>query len=121
MLPLVRDGDVVTVRSARMEELRVGDIVCYRSVGQLVLHRVIGRAGDKLLARGDALPAVEPVAAVDVLGRAVALERGGRRRRLDTRVARRVGRVAVTVAPWVARTLPAARAARRWWITATHA
>jgi hypothetical protein len=41
MSPTVRDGDVVTVRRVRSDELHLGDIVTFWRADQLVMHRVI--------------------------------------------------------------------------------
>ena len=116
MLPFVRDGDVAVIRPAEAGEIEVGDVVFYEAVPErVVLHRVVRREGNALIARGDALPECEAVDPARVLGRLVALERDGRARRLDTRGARLRGRAIVTLAPLVARVLPAARSARRAW------
>ncbi len=51
MLPLLREGDMVVIAKKAPEEIRVDDIVVYRSVrgGRLIIHRVVGveRVGDK--------------------------------------------------------------------------
>ncbi len=116
MLPFVRDGDVARIRAAEAREIEVGTVICYQAERErLVLHRLVGRDGDALIARGDALTAREPVAATCLLGRLVALERAGRVIALDTRGARCRARLIAAVAPLTARLLPAARAARRAW------
>jgi hypothetical protein len=118
MLPFVRDGDVARIRAAEAGEVAVGEVICYEADGdRLVLHRLVHRDGDRLIARGDALLIDEPVDPARLIGRLVALERAGRVLRLDSSRARRVGRAIATVAPLLARLLPAARAARRAWYT----
>lgn len=88
MLPLLRDGDVVTVTPAS-DSIRVGDVICYENVpGRLAIHRVIARNGDYLLAKGDALATIDALETTRVLGKVTALERAGRRKRLDTALAR---------------------------------
>jgi len=41
MHPTIADGDVITVRGATADELRIGDIVAFRRGEMLVVHRVI--------------------------------------------------------------------------------
>jgi hypothetical protein len=116
MLPFVRDGDIAVIRAAETGGIVVGDVVFYETTRERqVLHRVVRRQGPALVARGDALLDGEAVDPARLLGRLVALERDGRVRRLDTRGARLRGRAIVTIAPLVARLLPAVRAARRAW------
>jgi hypothetical protein len=116
MLPWLRDGDLIEIRPAPPAGVRIGDVLCYEpSPGRLTLHRVVARNGRGFLTRGDALAYVENVPAASVLGVVVAVERGGRVRRLDTPVARRWARVAAAVSPALARLLPGARALRRAW------
>jgi hypothetical protein len=116
MLPFVRDGDVALVTAAEGPEIRVGDVICYEtSPGRLFLHRVIARADDRFVARGDALPFSEVVSRAQLLGRVVAVERQGRLWRLDTPMARWRNRSIVAVSPLVARLLPLALRLRRAW------
>ena len=94
MLPLLRDGDVVTVIPAAPVDIRVGDVICYESLpGRLMVHRVVARDGDHLLAKGDAVGSVESVSPVELLGKITAVERSGRLTRLDTLTARVRNRV----------------------------
>jgi hypothetical protein len=114
MLPFLRDGDVLEVRPAGAGEVAAGDVACYESpAGGLCLHRIVARDARGLLARGDALAAVERVPATALLGLVTAVERRGRRWRLGTRAARRRGRLIARIAPVVARLLPLGRALHR--------
>jgi signal peptidase I len=118
MLPFLLDGDVVHVRPAGAADVRRGDVICYRyrtAPERLFLHRLVARDGDTLVARGDALEFVDRVDPDELLGRAVAVERGDRIVRLDTRWARHVGRGTAWLSPLLARALAAALAARRRW------
>src|ERR1700751_2900604 len=55
MMPFIRDGDVVVVRTTASTEVGVGDVICYETPsGKLFLHRVVGRAGDGFVAKGEA-------------------------------------------------------------------
>ncbi len=53
MEPMLHRGDLALVR--RQSAYRVGDVVAYRSdlLGTLVLHRIVGRDGDRYIFKGD--------------------------------------------------------------------
>ncbi len=53
MLPTLADGDEVEVRLCEGDEARVGDVVLVLQGTVTVLHRVIGRDGDRLVTQGD--------------------------------------------------------------------
>ena len=81
MFPTIRNGETITVEPAPAATLAVGDIAFYRTERGVTAHRVVatGGVGKTLLARGDApgseTEAVEPDW---ILGKVVAIERGGR-------------------------------------------
>jgi GNAT superfamily N-acetyltransferase len=104
MRPLLTPGTILTVLPCAPGDLRVGDVVVARAAGgRVVAHRLVGRRGADLILRGDALGAADPpVAAPDVLGRAVALRRGAFTVDLDTPAARAAGLV-LTRASFLAR------------------
>jgi hypothetical protein len=100
MFPFLRDGDVVHVAPCDVEELRVGDIIFYRSGDRLLAHRVVGfvntPVGRCVSARGDAfLQEDPPVAEEDLLGRVELVSRqrrgGWHQIRLGERRARLFG------------------------------
>jgi hypothetical protein len=94
MLPLLRNGDVVTVTPATSPQIRVGDVICYESLPErLMVHRVVARAGDDLLAKGDAVGSVDTVSPARLLGKVTVVERCGKLTRLDTVAARVRNRV----------------------------
>jgi len=100
MMPFIRDGDIVVVATAETTDIAVGDVICYdASPRSIVLHRVIARAGDRFVAKGDALGSRELVPFPQLLGKAIGLERQGTVRRLDTRVARWRNRTIAAVSP----------------------
>jgi signal peptidase I len=84
MHPLVRDGDILIVRPVDGNEMRVGDIVLYRTLSRgIVAHRIVEmhrRGGPALfVVRGDATSTPDPeVLWSQVLGRVVSIERAGR-------------------------------------------
>jgi hypothetical protein len=75
MLPSIWPGDVVRIQAAATAE--PGEVLLFRRNERLFLHRVIGRDGRKLITQGDTHkvpdPAVQPH---EVLGKAIAIERG---------------------------------------------
>jgi signal peptidase I len=88
MLPWVRPGDTVDVRSVQPEAVRCGDLVLFARHGVLITHRVIekrGLAGDlRLIAKGDSRVESDGVIRRDeLLGRVVRIHRGKRRMDLD--------------------------------------
>ena len=114
MLPLLRDGDVVTVTPAARTEARVGDVICYEArPGRLVVHRVIARVRERLLAKGDALSASDSVDLPLLLGKVTAIERRGTMKRLDTRGARLCNRLMALLSRRTPLVPLALRAARR--------
>jgi hypothetical protein len=116
MVPFILDGDVAVVTAAAAAEIRVGDVICYEPLpGRLFLHRVVGRDADRLVAKGDALAFTEIVPAPHLLGRVVAIERRGRLRQLDTRLARSRNRAIAACSPLLSRVLPLALGLRRAW------
>ena len=82
MHPTINDRETVTVEPVPSSHVKTGDIVLYRSEGGVVAHRVIRieRNNDTtfFILRGDALGCPdEPVAAQQVLGKVVSVERNG--------------------------------------------
>lgn len=85
MTPCIRDCDIVTVGPVSGEALDVGDIVAFLMPGseRLAVHRIIARARDGWLVRGDAC--AMPDGVVDpsrILGRVTGVERHEHRVRL---------------------------------------
>jgi signal peptidase I len=84
MSPTIRDGEAVVVAPVKASEVRRGDIVLYRCERKLIAHRVVcvekgsSRVRSFIL-RGDAsVTADAAVAAEQILGRVVLVERDGR-------------------------------------------
>ncbi|MFZ0145141.1 MAG: S24 family peptidase [Candidatus Sulfotelmatobacter sp.] len=83
MLPSLRPGDLLTVRSAAHDEVVPGDIVLVLRDNRFVIHRLVERQQfqDCLswITRGDAMPQNDPpVAASEVLGRVASVRRANR-------------------------------------------
>jgi hypothetical protein len=87
MLPLIQDGDVALVEHGT-GRIDVGSIILFRTGEGMTVHRVLRRAeqrGDvSYRAKGDNAPQIDRVATGDVIGRVVAIERGGNHLLLDT-------------------------------------
>ena len=88
MYPSIREGELITVEPVAARDVKRGDIVLYRSERGLLAHRVVGSSPTQssvlspqssLLLKGDAsLSCDQPVAAQQILGRVVGVERNGR-------------------------------------------
>lgn len=105
MLPLIRDGDhVLVVHGCAV--VRRGDVVVFRREGQLIAHRALricsGDAGLTFVTKGDnAFQFDPPLSADEIVGRVLAVERGGRYMSLDTAVWRVLGwLIAVSTLAW---------------------
>lgn len=76
MWPTLRTGDVVRLEPAA--QVRRGDIVAFQRGADAILHRVVAHAGAGVVCRGDNRPADDgPVPSALIIGRAVAVRRGG--------------------------------------------
>jgi hypothetical protein len=88
MHPTIRNGEAITVVPIGRSPVRVGDVVLYRRGHAAIAHRVVrvrssGRSVGFVL-RGDAAYSCDrPIELAQVLGRVTAIERDGRRVRLD--------------------------------------
>ncbi len=81
MAPFIREGDVLTVAAWDDRAPRRGDVAAfaYPGVGKLAVHRIVRVGDDAAWLRGDnGGPREGPVDVVDVIGRVVRVERGGR-------------------------------------------
>ncbi len=95
MLPLIRDGDRALVAHGSAD-VRRGDVVVFWREGGLIAHRVLricGRDSElRFVTKGDNVPHPDPpIDASEIVGRVLAVQRGGRRMRLDTTAWRVVG------------------------------
>jgi signal peptidase I len=84
MYPTIRENEAITVEPVAPQDVKVGDIILYRSEQSVVAHRVMrietGK-GDTLrfILREDTLGTLDaPVEAEEVLGKVVSVERAGR-------------------------------------------
>jgi signal peptidase len=84
MYPTIRENEAITVEPVAPQDVKVGDIILYRSGESVVAHRVMrierGK-GDTLrfILREDTWGTLdEPVEAEQILGKVVSVERAGR-------------------------------------------
>jgi len=85
MLPLIKDGDVVTVRPLSGSEPRTGDVVAFADPGgdRVRVHRIVTAGNGAYRLKGDHDSGEDGVFSRDaILGRIVRVERGGRAVRL---------------------------------------
>ncbi|HEX9637032.1 MAG TPA: S24/S26 family peptidase [Acidobacteriota bacterium] len=85
MIPAIGCGERITVQPVDPKRLRRGHILLFRVAGRLLAHRLVskrkGWSGDRtvFLSRGDAAWSHDPALAADqILGRVVRIERQGR-------------------------------------------
>ena len=109
MFPAVCPGDVLLVEACRPSDFSPGDLAAFHLNAVPVCHRVIGHESpDTLLAKGDnVLRRVERVAASELLGRVIMIERAGRVFPPPRRAAHLRARLSARV-PWILLTLNAA-------------
>jgi len=112
MYPSIREGELITVEPVRASDVKLADIVLYRSQRGPIAHRVVGTspAQSSVLSphyflRGDAsLSCDQPVEAHQILGRVVGVERDGRSIQLASRGAKlwhRARRLASGLKGWI--------------------
>ena len=98
MQPTIEDGELITVAPVGPGSVKRGDILLYQNERGVFAHRMVGLVkgtvtidgGDSppYLLRGDASVSCDaPVQLEQVIGRVVAVQRGGRNLALDSRLA----------------------------------
>ena len=94
MRPFIQDGDLITVSPLLNYSIKVGDVVLYKTADdRAIVHRAIRKTRKDnrtiFFIKGDAaFGQPEKVNAARVLGRVTAIERNGRKRKLDTKLYR---------------------------------
>jgi len=84
MYPTIRENEAITVEPVAPQDVKVGDIILYRSEKSVVAHRVIriekGRGNTlRFILREDTWGTLDaPVEADQILGKVVSVERAGR-------------------------------------------
>ena len=90
MLPLIKGGDSVLVEHGAAG-IRRGDIIVFRYGNDLAAHRVLriydDDTGSTFVTKGDSVLQFDPpLSAGEIVGRVLAIKRGGRHMSLDTPV-----------------------------------
>jgi signal peptidase I len=114
MRPFIRDGDFLVVSPIENSSIKTGDVVfCITTENKVIVHRVIKKyKKDKdnritLLIKGDAtFSSPEKVEMQNVLGKVVAVERNGRKKRLDTKFYQIKGLLFAGISPFSQWTYP---------------
>jgi len=113
MYPSIREGELITVEPVVASDVKLGDIVLYRSERGLIAHRVVGTSPTQssvlsphnFFLQGDAsLSSDQPVEAHQILGRVVGVQRDGRSLALASRGAKlrhKVRRLASGLKGWI--------------------
>jgi signal peptidase I len=128
MRPLIRDGDFILVSPVENSTIKTGDVVLYSATGNKVMvHRLIGKYKRKgrteVLIKGDAtLSPPEKMDIQNVLGKVVAIERNGRKKRLDTKLHRLIGLFVSGISPFSRWIYPLGSVVKHGWqrLTGRH-
>jgi signal peptidase len=84
MYPTIRENEAITVEPVTPQDVKVGDIILFRSGESVVAHRVMriekveGKASRFILREDTWGTLDEPVEAEQILGKVVSVERAGR-------------------------------------------
>ncbi len=96
MVPSILPGDFVSIHRAGLNEISPGEIILFRQLDRLFVHRVVdrkvmaaaaGAQGPCLITRGDRLRHNDPpVTSSELLGRVTAIQRGDRKVEMQAHV-----------------------------------
>jgi len=76
MMPILQDGDVVSIQKVSLESLRINDIICFRQKNRLVTHRVVYKTKSYVITKGDNNPVSDgKILKNKILGKISAIER----------------------------------------------
>ena len=77
MMPILRNGDVVSVEAIPYSKIKVDDIICFRQKNRFVTHRVVYKAAEYIIAKGDNNPFCDGKIKQDkIIGKARLIRRG---------------------------------------------
>ena len=105
MRPLIRDGDLIVVNPIENSSIKTGDVVFYSTTGnKVIVHRLIRKYKQKgritAFIKGDAsFSSPEKIDIQNVLGKVIAIERNGRKKRLDTKLHQIIGLLLSGISP----------------------
>ena len=76
MYPILQNGDVITIKKINPSKIKVNDIICFQRKNKLITHRVIYKANEKLITKGDSNPTSDGQIRTDsIVGRVELLRR----------------------------------------------
>ncbi len=105
MRPFIRDGDFIVVSPIENSSIKTGDVVFHLTTeNKVIVHRVIRKhkKGNRMIMfiKGDAaFSSPEKVEMQNVLGKVVAVERNGQKKRLDTKLHKIIGLLLSGISP----------------------
>ncbi|MDI6723987.1 MAG: signal peptidase I [Methanobacterium sp.] len=94
MFPLIKNGDLVTIKPVNPYDLSTGDIIFFEKNDSLILHRIIKeeKFKGKFITKGDNMPIRDPaVNSNEILGKLTSIERNGKIINLDTSLNKKFG------------------------------
>ena len=106
MRPFIRDGDFIVVSPVKSSSIRKGDVVFYSNAeNKIIVHRIIRKykKNDRITVfiKGDAsFSSPEKMDIQNVLGKVIAIERNGRKKRLDTKLYQIIGLFFAVISPF---------------------
>ena len=81
MMPLLQIGDKVLIQSVKPDEIRLGDIIVFKTLDsdKLIVHRVIRRySSSSFLQKGDSTTTAEIVNSKYLIGKVIAIRKGNK-------------------------------------------
>jgi signal peptidase len=123
MRPFIRDGDFIVVSPIENSSIRTGDVVFYLTTeNKVMVHRVIKKYkkdkdnGITMFIKGDAtFSSPEKIDMQNVLGKVIAVERNGRKKRLDTKFYQLKGLLFAVISPYSQWTYPLLSKIKRYF------
>jgi signal peptidase I len=106
MRPLIRDGDFIIVSPVENSSIKTGDVVFYSTAGnKVIVHRLIRKYKQKgrmtVFIKGDASFSTPVKMDIqNVLGKVIAIERNGRKKRVDTKLHQLIGLFLSGISPF---------------------
>ncbi|MCK4244328.1 MAG: signal peptidase I, partial [Candidatus Omnitrophica bacterium] len=104
MSPLFRNGDFILFEPASLNDIVIGDIVVCQRGDRMVAHRLSKIYGENgkvlLLTKGDTFTSFDPpIPSEDFLGKVIAVEKNGKRLRLNCGFGRFVNLILAKISP----------------------
>src|ERR1700757_218536 len=76
MLPTLWPGDLLTIQSTTVDQIRVGDVVLFARENRFFVHRVVRSVSKSLTTRGDAMPREDgELGGEELLGKVISVSR----------------------------------------------